>query len=384
MTVSREPPCLITDSRELARVVGRMGASGRVAVDTESASFHRYRDRVYLVQLSSEEEDALIDPLAIDELEPLARLLRDESVEKVFHDADYDLRVLDRDYGFSAKNIFDTRIAAQLLGEPSVSLAGLLQKYFGVQLDKRLQRADWSVRPLPEAMLAYAVTDTKYLIPLRDRLQERLEAAGRWEWAKEEFARLEGIRWRADDREGPLYRRVKGAGKLRPRERSVLEALLRWREEVARRADRPPFKIIANEALVEIARHAPRTPGELLNLPRVPEKLALRYGDDLLRAVAAGLRSPLGKETTRPGEKRGAPRMDAAAKQRLENLRKLRDRRAQELGLDPGLLCPNATLQAIALRHPVREEELDRIEELRNWQRALLGEKAILAALGRG
>ncbi|GBD32000.1 Ribonuclease D [bacterium HR33] len=376
-----KPPILITDFQALADLIERISAARRVAMDTESASFHRYRDRVYLIQLSSQEEDAVVDPLALDNLEPLERLLADGSVEKVFHDADYDLRVLNRDYGFSARNIFDTRIAAQLLGEPSVSLAGLLHKYFGVELDKRLQRADWSVRPLPEAMLAYAVTDTKYLLPLRDRLKERLEEAGRWEWAKEEFSRLEGIRWSAEDREGPLYRRVKGSGKLSPIERGVLEALLRWREEAARSADRPPFKIITNEALIEIARRRPRNAEALLRIPRVPKKLASRYRDELLQAVAAGLASPPAEPPDQSTRKRRSPRLDAPAKKRLENLKSLRDRRARELGMDPGLLCSNATLQAIALHNPKREEDLDRIQDLRKWQRSLLGDREIFAAL---
>lgn len=378
--VFREPPHLIADSRELVDLVNRMGATGRVAVDTESASFHRYRDRVYLIQLSSEEEDAVLDPLALDNLEPLKRLLADERVEKVFHDADYDLRVLDRDYGFRTKNIFDTRIAAQLLGEPAVSLAALLQEYFGVRLDKRLQRADWSLRPLPEAMLAYAVADTRYLLPLRDRLKKRLEETARWKWAEEEFARLERVRWTAEDRQGPLYRRVKGWRKLGPVERAVLEELLRWREEAAREADRPPFKVIAQEALVQIARSRPRDPEALLRVPKVPKKLALRYQDALLRAVATGLDSPLVKETTRPRDPRRSPKMDPGAKRRLENLKGLRDRRAKELGMDPGFLCSNAVLQVVALRNPAEAEDLDQIEELRKWQRELLGDQAILAA----
>ncbi len=379
--VSRNRPHLIADPQELADLVHRMGATGRVAVDTESASFHRYRDRVYLIQLSSEEEDAILDPLALDHLEPLKRLLADERVEKVFHDADYDLRALDRDYGFRARNIFDTRIAAQLLGESSVSLAALLQKYFGVRLDKRLQRADWSVRPLPEAMLAYAVADTRYLLPLRDRLKKRLEETARWKWAEEEFARLERVRWTAEDQQGPLYRRVKGWGKLTPPERAVLEELLRWREKVAREADRPPFKIIAQEALVQIARSRPRDREALLRAPKVPKKLALRYQDALLRAVASGLESPLVREITRPGDTERSPRMDAAARRRLENLKSLRDRRAKELGIDPGFLCSNAVLQIVALRNPAEAKDLDEIEELRKWQRELLGDQSILATL---
>lgn len=377
----QEVPRVITDFESLADLAERLGRERRIAVDTESASFHRYRDRVYLIQLSSEQENAVVDPLAVQDLEPIARLLADSRVEKVFHDADYDLRVLDRDYGFRAKNLFDTRVAAELLGEPSVGLAGLLHKYFGVTLEKKLQRADWSLRPLPERMLAYAVTDTVYLLPLRDLLERKLKESGRWEWALEEFARLEATHWSPSQPEGPLHRRVKAWRSLTPRDLAVLEALLHWREEKARLLDRPVFKILSNEALVEIARRKPQDAASLLQTSKLPEVLAVRYRDELLNAVRQGLSSPLPEQ---PKEQLRAKRRspsDAAVKQRLERLKRLRDRRAEELKIAPGILCPNATLLAIAEKQPSDPAELAGIVELRKWQRKALGEEAILQAV---
>src|SRR4051812_26581991 len=180
-----------------------------LALDTEGASFHRFLDRIYLLQLSTRERSAIIDPLPIGAPKQLGDLLQDKSVEIVFHDADYDLRLLHQDYGWHVRSIFDTRIAAQLLGLKAFGLAALLERYFGLKLDKKFQRADWSLRPLTQGMLDYAAQDTINLLELRDRLKHELEAAGRWEWAREEFALLEGTRW-ADEDPGNAFLRLKG------------------------------------------------------------------------------------------------------------------------------------------------------------------------------
>ena len=189
------PIKLITTPADLRALAGRLASQPRIALDTEAASFHRYVDRVYLVQLSSEGETALVDPLGVPDLEPLGRLLADPAIEIVIHDADYDLRILNRDYGFRARKLFDTRLAAQFTGEPAVGLASLLEKHFGVKVDKKLQRADWSRRPLTQAMIAYAADDTRYLPQLRDKLEGRLRELHRLAWAQEEFRHLEEIRW---------------------------------------------------------------------------------------------------------------------------------------------------------------------------------------------
>src|SRR5688572_1591703 len=166
-----------------------------IALDTEGASFHRFIDRIYLLQSTTRERSAVIDPIPIGAPSRLGEMLEDPAVEVVFHDADYDLRLLHEDYGWHVRNIFDTRIAAQLLGLKSFGLAALLESNFGVKLDKKHQRADWSMRPLTADMLDYAAQDTMNLLDLRDRMREELEKKGRLEWAREEFARLEGTRW---------------------------------------------------------------------------------------------------------------------------------------------------------------------------------------------
>ncbi|HEY6220344.1 MAG TPA: ribonuclease D, partial [Gemmatimonadaceae bacterium] len=197
------------DTREaVSRWLGSIAGSRLVALDTEGASFHRFVDRIYLLQVSTREKTAVVDPLPIGVPTELGALVEDPTVEIVFHDADYDLRLLRQDYGWQIRNVFDTRVAAQLLGIRAFGLAALLERYFGVKLDKKHQRADWSLRPLSRGMLDYAAQDTMYLPSLRDRLKEGLEGSGRWSWAREEFDRLESTRW-SDDVDGNAFLRIK-------------------------------------------------------------------------------------------------------------------------------------------------------------------------------
>src|SRR2546425_8453921 len=243
----------------LAEVVAALRREPLVAADTEAASFHRYRDRIFLVQLSSPRQTAIIDPLAVHDLAPVGELLADPQVEKIFHDADYDLRILDRDYGFHARRLCDTRIAAQLAGERAVGLAALLDKHLGVKLSKEHQKADWSRRPLPPAMLEYAAADTRHLPALREALRARLVALGRLAWAEEEFARLEALRWTGSGDGADAYLRVKGAKALAPRQLATLRELYRWREEVGARADTATFRIIGDDALLAGSQALPET-----------------------------------------------------------------------------------------------------------------------------
>src|SRR3954471_23710659 len=215
----------LDQSSEVDRFLDQISDASELALDTEGASFHRFLDRIYLLQLSTRERSAIIDPLPIGAPKQLGDLLQDKSVEVVFHDADYDLRLLHQDYGWHIRNIFDTRIAAQLLGIKAFGLAALLERYFGVKLDKKHQRADWSMRPLPQGMLDYAAQDTIHLLELRDLLKAELERTGRWDWAREEFALLEGTRWNDDD-SANAFMRMKGARDLSRRELAILRELV--------------------------------------------------------------------------------------------------------------------------------------------------------------
>lgn len=367
----------VATSEALAQVVTAFRRESPVAVDTEAASFHRFVDRVYLIQLSTRRATAIVDPLAVPDLAPVGALLADAGVEKIFHDADYDLRTLDRDYGFRAARLFDTRVAAQLAGEPAIGLAALLEKYIGIKLSKTHQKADWSQRPLTPAMLDYAAADTAHLPALRDALETRLRELGRWEWATEEFTRLEGLRWTGPADDGAAYLRVKGAKALRPRQLAALRELYAWREGIARKEDKAQFRIIGNESLLGVSRTLPRTPADLAQVPDLPASLARRHGPALLEAVAAALAIP---EPELPRlERPPRPPHDPAFDERQEKLKAARNARAAELGLDPGVLCGRVALEAVARAHPTDRAGLARISELRRWQLQAVGDALVQA-----
>jgi ribonuclease D len=347
-----------------------------LALDTEGASFHRFVDRIYLLQLSTREKTAIVDPIPIGRPSGLGRLLEDPKVEIVFHDADYDLRLLYQDYGWHARNIFDTRIAAQLLGLRAFGLAALLERYFGVKLDKKHQRADWSLRPLTQGMLDYAAQDTIHLLELRDRLQADLENAGRWDWAREEFGLLEGTRW-PDEDPAAGFLRIKGARDLTRRELAILRELVPWRDGVARQLDRATFRVVGNEQLLEASRVKPASRDALVAIKGMPRGMIESRGEEILSAVQRGLavaESDLPRYPKTPRWDRD-PDFDA----RTSALKTVRDAAAERLDLDPGVLCARDRLEAVARKNPSTREELEGIPDLRRWQVAVLGEEFLKA-----
>lgn len=368
----------IDTTAQLADLITAFRAEPLVAVDTEAASFHRYVDRVYLVQLSTRAITAIVDPLAVADLAPLGTLLADPDVETVFHDADYDLRTLDRDYGFRARHVFDTRIAAQLAGEPAIGLAALLDKYLGIHLSKVHQRGDWSLRPLPAPMLAYAAADTRHLPALRDALRERLIALGRLAWAEEEFARLEHLRWSGPADATDAYLRLKGARNLQPRQRAALRELVAWRDALAAEQDKATFRIIGNESLLAVSKTLPRSLDALSGIRELPATLARRHGPALIAAVGRAMAIP---EHQLPKRERGSRvAKDSDFDARLERLKTVRNAAAQRIGLDPGVLCGKTTLEAIARERPRTIEALVQIDDVRQWQVDIMGD-ALLSAL---
>ncbi len=372
-------PVFLADTAATEDFLGSIGRSLTIAVDTEGASFHRFVDRIYLLQISTRQLSAIIDPLTVGTLGTLGRMLEDPEVEVVFHDADYDLRLLHQDYGWRVNNIFDTRVAAQLLGIHSFGLAALLDQYFSVKLDKKHQRADWSMRPLSREMLDYAAQDTLYLLELRDRLADELEAKGRWSWAAEEFGRLEGTRWEVEE-DGAAYLRIKGARDLSRRELAIFRELAEWRDAIARELDRATFRVAGSDALLDVARRTPRSIADLAELKGMPRALVEKRGSEIVDAVGRGLEVP---EDQLPRFPR-SPRWDRDSNfdARAAALRTVRDSVAQALKMDPGVLCARDRMEAVARRNPKKMDELEEVQELRRWQIAVLGE-AFLGALAR-
>jgi ribonuclease D len=350
----------------LEAALERISRVPQVAVDTEADSLHSYFDKVCLIQISIPEETLIVDPLARIDLTRFGELLANPDVTKVFHGGDYDLRILNRDFGFTVQNLIDTSICAQLLGYEGIGLAALLERHFGIKLNKTHQRADWSMRPLSAEMLEYAALDTHYLIGLAAKLREELTALGRWEWAVEEFSRLEAVRFREVDADAEVWRKLKNIAALDRRSLAAVRDLHAWRDALARKADRPPFKIIGNDAIVEIAKARPVTIRDLAGVTGVSRHYADRYGRDLVQIIKRVNELP--EEALPP---KGEPKTwirDKALEGRIDRLKKVRDRLAKELRIDASLLAPRHVLAAVA-----SSGTLD-VPMMREWQKQVLGD----------
>lgn len=358
---------MIIDQASLQRMAERLGREKILAFDLEADSMHHYREQVCLLQASSGKENFIIDPLVCSDLSPLAPLFADPSIVKVFHGADYDVRMLNRGFGIEINSLFDTMVACQFLGEPAVGLAAVLKKRFNVELDKKYQQADWSRRPLSAEMLDYAAKDTTLLIPLYGQLVSELSAKGRLSWVDEECELLSRVRM-SEKGDEPFSLRFKGASRLKGESLALLEELLRFRDEESQRRDLPPFKILGNETIRELTERMPVEPADLSGIHGLSPKLLDRYGKGILGAVRRAKDMPPHLLPVFPR----ARRQERSRQQetRLKKLKDWRTQKAAELGIDPGIMANNALLEGLADTPPLRIEEVSGIKE---WQKSVFG-----------
>ena len=329
---------MIESSAQLDELISQLAPLQRVAVDTEADSLHCYFEKLCLVQLSLAEQDYLVDPLAGFDLSPLAAALEDKEI--VLQGADFDLRLMKRSFDFTATRVFDTVIAARLLGIREFSLAALVERYFGVTLSKGSQKANWAQRPLPPQMAEYAMNDTRYLLPLAEKLEAELREKNRYDWFEQscERARVQAAVQRVRDEEEAW--RISGSGTLSPRASAVLRAIWRWRDREAQAADRPSFHILQNHLMIEAAKgfEAGRVP-EFRHLSPRRRRGFMDAAEEAMQLPDAELPRRLRRVGTRPTQE-----MERMA----EDLRRRRDSAAEELGLDPSFIAPRATVEAIA------------------------------------
>lgn len=362
---------IITTAGRLAEVADVLSQQTEIAVDLEMDSLHHYREKVCLVQISTRQQSWLLDPLALKSLSPLAAPLANPEIVVVMHGSDYDIRSLHRDFGIEVTNLFDTMIAARFLGIAEFGLAALLKGRFGIELDKKYQKADWSKRPLSREMCAYATADTSDLLPLYDQFREELVQKGRLEWLEEEGRLV--CQARVTEKDGPLFLYCKGASKLRGHSLAILEELLQLRDRQSELLDRPPFKVLSADTLIEVAENRPRSLHNLSLFKGMTSGQLQRHGAGILSAVERGIATP---EANLPRFPRGGKKeVQERVKERLKNLKAWRERRSLELGLDPGMLAPNWLLEAVADSQNGAKEELDAIAGMREWQKALFGEE---------
>jgi len=329
-----------------------------VAVDTESNNLYAYREQVSLIQFSTPDQDYIVDPLADLPLLELGSLFANPDISKVFHAAEYDLICLRRDFGFTVRHIFDTMHASRILGKPRVGLAALLAQYFGVHLDKRWQRADWGLRPLPPEQLDYARLDTHFLISLRDHLRQELVARNLLALAEEDFERLTEVRETHNGFNPDGFWRLPGVRDLSPRSLAVLRALYLWREREAERMDRPPFKVLHNRDLVRLADALPRNRHDLRNISGLAFLARTAHGEQVLQVISDALQSP--PPLTPPSPARPKPEYTA----RYDALRRWRRDVSQALGVESDIVLSRAAMIAIANANPRSLEDLQALDVL--------------------
>jgi ribonuclease D len=327
---------MINRADQMPRLLDALHGLPRIGVDTESNSLFVYHEQVCLVQISTPAQDYLLDPLSLPDLSGMKTVFEDGRTEKVFHAAEYDLICLRRDFGLRVRGLFDTHAAARCLGVKEYGLNALLVAEFGVKLDKTMQRANWGKRPLPERQIDYARYDTHYLLPLRDRLAERVSAAGFDDELRDEFERLERIpELESEEPEADPFWRLRGVMDLEPAQRAILQSLFEWRETEARRIDRPPYHVLTVETMGKLAQQAPDSIDGLAAAGLGGRTLG-QYGRALLQAIQRGKARPP------PVPHRGYG-MDERSQARLEALRKWRKRRAEARGVESDvILCRDA------------------------------------------
>ena len=373
MTLS--PIALVADAHSLDQFARTLARASVVAVDTESNSLHAYRERVCLIQISTSVADYIVDPIALPDLRALAPVFANPHQQKIFHAAKNDLVCLRRDYQFEFANVFDTMTAARTLGWPQVGLAPILSTHFGVTMNKKYQRADWKRRPLTLEQLEYARLDTHYLAALRDKQFDELTGSGCWPEAHEEFERL--ARGRDEEHavqsSSPTFWRAKGARDLSPQQAAVLDVLFSYREGEAERLDRPPFKVMAEATLLELARRAPRRVEDLQSVPGLAPEQVRRHGRALLHAIVQGLQAP----AQYPPREAREPE---AVRDRYDRLRTWRKERARARGVESDVIVPRTALQDLARRAPRTRTELATIKDFGPWRRNTYGDE-ILALL---
>ena len=341
----------IDQPQKLRRAAEELSELEVLAVDTESNSLYAYREQVCLIQFSSPHKDYLVDALVLPDLSPLKGIFNSDRILKVFHAAEYDLICLFRDHGFRFNYLFDTMIAARILGYQKIGLGSLLENFFGIQVNKKYQRANWGNRPLKAEMLDYARLDSHYLIPLQDKLRGELVKADLWDLALEDFRRLtQGIEDTTETHESDFWK-LHGARDLSPEKAAVLKSLYQFRESTAEAQNRPPFKVISNQALVEMANTTPKNHTDLLNLSALHEHQAKRYSRGLLGAILDGKQSP-------PAHPPNNARPHNSVLDRIDALRNWRKHTGRDMGVPSDVVLPRDVLNRIAWANPGDLEEL--------------------------
>lgn len=370
--VEELPVVHVSDARSLGEVCAHLAGTRRFALDTEFVGERTYYPKLELIQVASREQVALIDCRAVDDLGPFFEILANRRIQKVLHAAQQDIELFESLTGELPRPVIDTQIASALAGYGAqVGYAQLAERLLGVSLEKSETLSDWSHRPLSKAQLAYAVDDVRFLLPLYEQLRGRLTELDRWEWVKEECARIENLSRGLTVEPREAYLRVRGRGSLRPRGLAVLRELAAWREEAARHRDKPRVSIARDEVLVELARRAPTAPSALRGLRAVRSREIERCAAEVVERVNIALAQPK-EDWPQPPPSHGPTPPPGV----VELLQAVVRERAEEHSIAASMLATQAELQQLASCH-MEANGLDDLRLMRGWRRTIVGEDLI-------
>lgn len=388
-------PTLVYNQRTFTQMMNHLHQQPLVAIDTESDSLFSYYPKVCLIQITTlgtpsgstrnsagdagydfdEVTDYIVDPIRLQDLDPLGAITTDPTIEIIMHAASNDIATLQRDFGFDFNNIFDTQLAARILGWSGVGLAAILEEHFGVISDKRMQRTNWGRRPLTPQQLTYAQMDTHFLPALRRILIDELNGQKRMDEAKEAFGTLAETDYQERSTPERTFWNMKVARSVDRKHTGVLEALWEWREQEAQRQDRPPFKIVTDKVLAYLAERRPDSMTELQKVRGLGGNQAQRYGKDILKTLRASNNRPL----PNPPEQRPRPEatLEKCVFDRYEALRSWRTHTARSRGVDPDIVFTNDILLTIAKEAPCSEAALRNIEQIGPWKARTYGKRVL-------
>lgn len=352
-------PLMIDTPEKLNRILPTLLKEEILAIDTEANSMYAYHERVCLIQISTPSQDLIIDPLAINDITRLGVIFSDPAHEIIFHASEYDMILLQRDHAFSFSNLFDTMVAARLLGYKKFGLANLLSEKYDIQLNKKYQRANWGARPLTEEMIAYAAEDTRYLFALRAELRQELIDKGLWELAQEDFQRACYVT-ASENNHRPCWQKAMGKTELTPRQQTILHALCGARERLAERLDRPVFKVLDDGALLRISQEEPESITALKEC-KLTERQIDRFGRSILRAVQEGKKLPIVKPEP-------IQRKPAWFVKRMDKLKTWRKEKGEALGVESDIVLPKVYLAALAEQRPLTAEKVARTMSDSPWR----------------
>ncbi len=347
-------PEFINQQSVFEDLMQRLAREKTLAVDTEANSLYAYREQVCLIQISTDKTDFIIDPLSLHDLTSLGELFQDPGVEKIFHASEYDILIMNDDFDFEFRNLFDTMLAAQILGREKLGLDALMEEIIGIKVNKKYQRANWGKRPLTDDMLRYAQMDTHYLIKIRQTLAKELEENNLEQIAAEDFNRACQVHRLPKDENVSSCWRINGARKLSPQKAAVLAKLCEYRDDAAKETNLPVFKVLSAASLLRLAEETPGSVNQLQRLDIPGGKAIQRHAEGLVKAIEDGLAS-------KPKHPPRKERLDDSYLAREKALKEWRKNKARKMKVNSAVVLPRDLLYNLISQNPQSKMDLARV-----------------------